>query len=264
MDEKTDPIKGILQTAAQEHMTLRRYNPSSDLAAFVEHYWIVRWDIQDGQSFETEIIPDPSVNIAVTSEQAEITGLVTGKFSYTISGNGVVLGIKFKPGGFYPFFKKPIDRLTNQKLALTTLFSVTRIKRLAADLEKSDHDLIASAEKLLRSKRPEEDPNIYAIEEIITQIQKDPTLTSVQAVCEKYELSERTLQHTFQRYVGIGLKWIISRYRLQDIVAQIDKGETDWATLAQDYGFSDQSHFIRDFKKIVGETPATYSKRKEK
>jgi AraC-like DNA-binding protein len=263
MNEKTTPVKGILHGKAAQHMTLKRYNPSPDLAHFVEHYWIVRWDVADGQAFETEIVSSPSVNIAVTSESADITGLVTGKFVYTIRGNGAVLGVKFKPGGFYPFFKKPIDRLTNQTVPLSTLYSVTRVKRLAAELGNPDAILVASAEKLLRSKRPEPDATVDAIEEIITQIQQDKTLTSVQAICEKYELSERTLQHAFQRYVGIGLKWIITRYRLQDVIDVIDAGATDWTTLAHDFGFSDQSHFIRDFKKIVGETPAQYSLRKE-
>lgn len=261
MHEKTDAVKGMLNTDAKKHMTLKRYHPSPDLAHFVEHFWIVRWDIADGAAFDTEIVSSPSVNIALTSDTAEITGLVTGKFTYTIKGNGAVLGIKFKPGGFYPFFKKPIDRLTNQIVPLTTMFSVTRIKKLTSDLHGPDQTLVDAAEKLLRSKRPEEDATIDAINEILSQIQQDKQLTTVQAVCEKNEVSERTMQHAFQRYVGIGLKWIITRYRLQDVIDDIDNGAKDWASLAQEYGFSDQSHFIRDFKKIVGETPAQYADR---
>ncbi len=261
MQEKLDPIKGVLATEAQKHMTLKRYLPSPELAHFIEHFWIVRWNIEDGKSFDTEIISSPSVNISITSESAVITGLVTGKFTYTIKGDGAVLGVKFKPGGFFPFYKKPVDRLTNQTLPLSTLYSVTRIRKVTAELASSDTVLVASAEKLLRSKHPEEDGNIGAIGDIISQIQKDTSLTSVQAVCDKFGISERTMQHTFQRYVGIGLKWIINRYRLQDVADAIDKGATDWAALAAEHGFADQSHFIRDFKKIIGETPAQYSQR---
>lgn len=264
MEEKTTAVKGILNTEATKHFTLKRYEPSPDLAPFVEGYWVVRWDIAEGDAFDTEILPAPSVNIAITSEAAEITGIVTGKFTYRLHGNGAVLGIKFKPGGFYPFYKKPVDRLTNQTLPLATLFTVTRVRKVSAELAGTDQQMVDAAEKLLRAKRPEEDVNVDAINEIISQIQQDKSLRTVQAVCEKYELSERTLQHVFQRYVGMGLKWIIVRYRLQDIANAIDHGETNWAKLAQDYGFADQSHFIRDFKKIVGETPAQYAERRTK
>jgi len=35
----------------------------------------------------------------------------------------------------------------------------------------------------------------------------------------------------------------------------------DWAALAQDLGYHDQSHFIRDFRAQVGATPAAYARR---
>ena len=261
MHEETDIIKSVLNSPANRRFTFKRYEPSEDLAPFIEHYWIIRWDMADGARFDIEILPYPSVHITITSEASEITGLVTGKFARTISGNGVVLGVKFKPGGFYPFYKKPIDRLTNQTTPLNSLFTVTRIKRVTAELDKSDRDMVTAFEKLLRAKRPEYDPNVDAIEAIISRIQHDKELTTVQAVCDVYGLSERTLQHTFQRYVGIGLKWIISRYRIQDIADAIESGEHNWTQLAQDYGFTDQPHFIRDFTKVVGETPAQYGQR---
>jgi AraC-like DNA-binding protein len=34
----------------------------------------------------------------------------------------------------------------------------------------------------------------------------------------------------------------------------------DFAALALDLGYSDQPHFIRDFKNLVGKTPADYHK----
>ncbi|MGF7229384.1 MAG: DUF6597 domain-containing transcriptional factor [Candidatus Saccharibacteria bacterium] len=261
MNQKLTSTKGILASTSTGHYTLKRYEPSKDLAHFIECFWIVRWDLKDGESFDTEILPFPNVNIAITSDTQEVTGIVTGKFTYTLRGNGTVLGVMFKPGGFYPFYRKPIDRLTNQTVKLGTLFSVTRLRRVLAELSASDEVLVEAAEKLLRTKKPERDPNIDAIESIIQYIQDNKDVRTVQAVSEHYEISERTMQHVFQQYVGIGLKWIISRYRLQDIAEAIHAGKTDWAAMAQEYGFTDQSHFIRDFKKVLGETPTQYAQR---
>jgi AraC-like DNA-binding protein len=35
----------------------------------------------------------------------------------------------------------------------------------------------------------------------------------------------------------------------------------DWADLALELGFADQAHFIGDFKKRIGRTPAEYARR---
>lgn len=254
--------KGILDsTNALNQFTLQRYDPSPALAPFVEQYWIVRWDLPAGESYTTELLPFPNVNIAITNTESMITGVTTSKYARTLSGRGVVVGAKFLPGGFEPFYKKPIERLTNQEVPLKTVFAAGRIKDMVSRLDQDDAPLVADLEKLLLTRRPERDDTIVAITAIIDAIKKDPTIRQVQTVCEQFEVSERTLQYSFKNYVGIGLKWIISRYRLQDVADAIDHGQTDWAALALAYGFSDQAHFIREFKKVTGETPLQYSKR---
>ncbi len=253
---------GILDSHnALQQYTLNRYEPTRALAAFVECYWIVRWDLPEGQSYETKILPFPSVNMAITDTESTLNGVVTSTYSRTLQGRGTVIGVKFLPGGFYPFYKKPIERLTNQVLPLKTVFPAARIKKITSQLDQPDAALISEVEKLLLTKRPEQDPTVGAIGQIISTVQDDPTLWQVQAVSEAFGVSERTIQYAFKNYVGMGLKSVISRYRMQDVANAIDKGEKDWAHLAQQHGFTDQPHFIREFKKVLGETPAQYSKR---
>ena len=59
--------------------------------------------------------------------------------------------------------------------------------------------------------------------------------------------------------MGVGPKWVLQRYRLQDAVAMIDAGEVDdLATLAAGLGWYDQAHFSRDFSQVVGTSPGRY------
>ena len=70
-------------------------------------------------------------------------------------------------------------------------------------------------------------------------------------------MSLRSLQRLFSCYVGVSPKWVIMRYRIHDAVEQIAAGQpSDWSRLAQDLRYCDQTHFIKDFKALVGKSPA--------
>ena len=92
-----------------------------------------------------------------------------------------------------------------------------------------------------------------------------PALDAVES--SLYEALERTgnrptraLQRLFGDYVGVSPKWVIKRYRLHEAVEQLAGGRPpEWSALAQNLGYFDQAHFIRDFKRLVGRTPADYA-----
>ena len=65
----------------------------------------------------------------------------------------------------------------------------------------------------------------------------------------------------FNDYVGVSPKWVIQRYRLQEAAERLAEGRaTSLETLALELGFFDQAHFCRDFKALVGRTPAEYAR----
>jgi len=65
----------------------------------------------------------------------------------------------------------------------------------------------------------------------------------------------------FDDYVGVSPKWVIQRYRLHEAAERIARGGVeDFADLALELGYADQAHFIRDFKKLVGRSPAEYAR----
>jgi AraC-like DNA-binding protein len=90
----------------------------------------------------------------------------------------------------------------------------------------------------------------------------DPPLPHDAHVEARHVVSARTLQRLFARYVGVGPKWVLARYRIHDAVTELDAGYTGpLADLAASLGWYDQAHFVRDFARLVGEPPDSYRRR---
>jgi transcriptional regulator GlxA family with amidase domain len=90
----------------------------------------------------------------------------------------------------------------------------------------------------------------------------DPSLVRVDQVAPAVGMSERTMQRRFRREIGIGPKWVLSRFRLQEAALALERDPgVDLAVLAPRLGFYDQAHLTNTFVTMLGETPAAYANR---
>jgi AraC-like DNA-binding protein len=260
--QRLDPPRGILTPSAGDS-TLRhsRHWPAPELAFFVEHYWIVHWDRRGHAPRVQQTLPHPSVHIVVEEGRSRLLGVMRGRFTRTLEGKGRVFGIKFKPGAFHPFFGKPVSELTDRSLHLTKVFGADgeRLEETILSLENIER-LIEVADDFIRARLPERDDTVELVQKIVEGILAEREITKVEEVVDRFGLSKRSLQRLFSRYVGVSPKWVIKRYRLHEAAERLARGEvTDWAQLALDLGYFDQPHFIRDFKAMVGRSPADYA-----
>ena len=122
-------------------------------------------------------------------------------------------------------------------------------------------EAIAVIEAFLRGRDPQPDETIARVAAIVEQTDADRTITRVEQLVDRFHIGKRNLQRLFSAYVGVSPKWVIQRYRLHEAADRAASGGAiDWADLALDLGYADQAHFIRDFKRLVGQTPAEYSR----
>ena len=260
--KKSSRHKGILDPVrAATRFDLSRYLPSPELAPFVEHHWTIHWDLRGQPPYISEVLPHSSINFAFTVERGWITGITTSMYTYEVKGTGSIIGTMFKPGGFYPFWKKNIATITDQEIDTVKVFPEADedFRYRLFDME-DDEAMVAKVEELLLSKKPRSDENLVLITSILEAVNTDKELRTVEMVTERFSVSERTVQYLFKKYVGVGLKWVLMRYRLLEAVelaAQLE--DLNWALVAADLGYSHQSHFVNDFKKLVGKAPEQYA-----
>lgn len=259
--------RGILQSeAGMRNFSLMRYEPAPELASLIEHYWVVRWDLRGQSPYEQTILSYPNINLSFEKTSSGlftgVYGVPSSKFTRFLQDEGTVLGVKFRSGGFYPFWKQPVSKLTDHILPFRDVFGIEATELEERIWAQEDGDQMARlAELYLLEHLPEKDERVELINRIVETAIHDREIVRVEDIASRFDISMRTLQRLFSRYVGVSPKWVIQRYRLQEAADRMEQGEiTDWPKLSQDLGYYDQAHFIKDFKALIGKSPEEYMK----
>jgi AraC-like DNA-binding protein len=259
---RTASEQGILYPdSARERFRLTRYAPAPDLAQFVERHWTVRWNLRGREPYVQQLLPHPCVNVVFEPGRARVYGVGVARSDRVLSGSGRAFATKFRPGAFHPFLPMPMWRLTGGSLAIGEAFGAAGEELAAAVLAAGeDRAQIALMEAFLRERAPERDEHLETIARSAALMLDEPGLTRVEDLTERLGVSTRTLQRLFRRYVGVSPKWMLQRYRLHEAAERLADGRaSDWARLALELGYFDQAHFIKDFKALVGASPAEYA-----
>ncbi|GAB3793328.1 helix-turn-helix domain-containing protein [Dyella agri] len=239
-----------------------RQTPAPALAACVEHYWCVRWDLRGHPPQLQETLPHPNVHLVAEHGEARVWGVHDGRYRRMLEGRETVFGVKFAAGGFHGFLRGPVGALANRSLPARDVFG-NGIDAIVPGLPACA-DIAAMAalvEPLLLAQLPPPDPLAAQARLLVARAASDRELLRAEQLAEHAGIGLRALQRLFRDYVGASPKWVIQRYRLHEAVAQLQAGHTlDWAGLALALGYYDQAHFIRDFRRLVGRAPADYAR----
>ncbi|MGV9556330.1 AraC family transcriptional regulator [Streptomyces sp. NPDC003522] len=251
--------RGIVDAAELlARVRFRRREPAPPLRPYLEHYWLIDWDLD--RPYASRVVPHPSVNLVFRrfgdrAPVAEVCGVGLGLFTQSLEGRGRVCGVQFRPGGFRPFAPgRPVSAWTGRRVRLP-----------AADpapvLAPADEDArVAALDAHLLALAPRPDPRADRAMALADRVRTDRTVRRVADLARAEGVSARLLQRLFAAYVGVGPKWVILRYRIHEALERAEtSADVDWPALAADLGYADQAHLVRDFKATVGVSPTVYA-----
>ena len=255
--------RGVLDLrSGRGRFDVTRTRPAPALAELVEHFWTVSWDLRGRDPHTQHTLPHPAVHLVAERDRSGVMGVLTGRFTRELHGQGRAFGIRFRPAGFHPFHGAPVATLTDRRVAVAEVFGPAG-DRLVADLlaAAGQERLVAAAEAFLLARLPAPDPNVARVNRVVDQIMADRDITRVGDVTDRSGIATRRLQRLFATYVGVTPKWVIRRARLHEAVERLDQGhQVDLVFLARELGYFDQAHFARDFRSAVGRPPAAYAR----
>jgi AraC-like DNA-binding protein len=162
----------------------------------------------------------------------------------------------------------PVDRLTDTAVPLTDTdgldgSALEQAVRTAIGDEPLDpahqQRAVGAVETALRGLLPVDEEG-RLVNAIVEHVEGDPRVQRVGQVCEKFAITERTLQRLTKSRLGLSPKWLVQRRRLHEAAELLRAGGgPDLARVAVELGYADQAHFSRDFRTATGLTPGQFA-----
>ncbi|MDQ6423460.1 helix-turn-helix transcriptional regulator [Paenibacillus sp. LHD-117] len=241
----------------------REYAPSARLAGHVACYWTV--DIQAGHGEQPHrILPDGCVDIIIDRRSPAsrnagfVAGLMTQYELLSFSETQSSFGIRFFSESAQSVLQVPLSSFIGHHVFLEEIWGAEGLL-MAEEILSADtvSEIITIADRnLLRILAAYDEASetlsmlgmkyIYAYKGSITTAD----------LAWKLSYSERHLRRVFERELGVSPKEMLGIVRFQSMLQELYNGTfSSLADLATKYGYYDQSHFIKSFKRYYGLLP---------
>jgi AraC-like DNA-binding protein len=259
-------------------MKLIAHKPLPPLSDFVEVVWLC--ESYDVPHQKERLLPDGSVELVINLAEDSIRvydphdpeksytipgSVVSGPrsefFVIDTAGEACTVGLHFKPGGAFPFFRVPVEEMTNESVALECLWGAAAVRlreRLLAASSSQAKLRVLECCLLEQLSKPLERHAAVAF-----AVNRLAAGASVSRVVEQTGFSQRRFIQLFSEEVGLTPKLFSRVSRFQKVIRTAHSvDEINWVQVALDCGYYDQPHFVHDFRSFAGITPSEYLLRK--
>ncbi|MEK7728203.1 MAG: helix-turn-helix transcriptional regulator [candidate division KSB1 bacterium] len=247
--------------------------PSPPLQRYLEAFWQLESSALLSNTPPEKILPDGCAEIVFNladpfqrfhdnaqierQPRAIFVGQMRQHITIAPTGKVQLFGIRFKPGGAYPFLQLPLSETVNQ------IIDAEVVRRdFVVELEERLHEARSFRERkrvaeqaLLRRTCQESD---HAVEALVARIIVSEGLRSVTELARDIGLSARQLERRFQTHVGLSPKILARIIRFQKVFKAREESSNGWSHVALSCGYYDQAHLIHDFKAFSGQNPSAF------
>lgn len=252
------------------------FETSEILKPYIYGYWAVKKENFD-TSLHHKILSDGCMGISInfkSSYNIKINNTVTKcEEKFIIDGptkfpsymsfkeDLEILGVRFKPAGSFVFFDEAIESFVDKTTAIKNSSS-WKIDLLYKKLEKCssvENRIVILEEFFIDKLNNSKKTNATWMFSLTEQIINKKGDVGISSLCEDFNISQRQLERKFKQELGLSPKLYIRIIRLQNAKGVLSSLSVDKLTnTAYNTGFSDQAHFIKEFKFFMNETPKSY------
>ena len=251
-----------------------KYKPSEHLSRYVVHYWVTT-GTSDAELF---VIPDSYPELlfsfdgkfSAQIEDSDFSGIragVFGQFSRscvlrTRTGSQTLM-VKLFPWTPSLLFDTPLYYL-NDRVTEAGELADSGFLRLAKRVNESDdvEAAINHIELFLLQRIYGGRQERMLLTSLVQEIFRLKGRVSIEELANQHGIGMRYLQQLFRDQVGLSPAFYRKQIRVKNMSLElVRKNIGGLSNFANDWGYSDLSHLIKDFKSIVRLSPSQYRKR---
>ena len=261
---------------------VREFKPSPKTNQFVDLYWEGSFNMDKDPEISQRVVPSGYIELIIhitdwhcdlfkngkwgQSPDYTLIGIYTKPYTVKFSDLVNTFGIRFKPDGFYNVFGVPVSEFKHTFDDMESLAG-REFREFCSRLRDIDNTSyrIMLAEKYLRKKVEETNIDFGYLNRAAEIIRKTKGFIKIEELAKKSFISMRQLEREFVNKIGITPKMYMRISRLNEVNRVLEsRRELKLTDVTYECGFSDQAHFIREFKNFTGETPKVFIKDKHK
>ena len=223
-------------------MPYTEIRPTDALAPWVECFWTRRDDAPSTEP--ARVLPDGCADLVfdLSGGDAQVVGTMTRPFVLEPGAQADFLGVRFRPGRAAAFLRIPLAELTDASVPLGDVWKNWDGRIDIASLEQ----------ELLRRLDPDRDRRVDAA---VARIASGAS--RIEDVAGEIGISRQHLSRQFLHHVGVTPKTFARVLRFRRLLEALGPN-VDWADLALEHGYYDQSHLIAEFRELAGATPTSF------
>ncbi len=247
------------------HLGFKRYLPHEYLRPWIQCYWVAQQYHLPNGGFTETLYPDGGSSLIFSFTQSPIPDV---NFNASRTASKILfqqhidcIGIRFNPGGAFKLFGANMSELIGSNHQ--TDFFDKNISLLQPQLSelKTVSARLMLIESWLLARARQQHVHVSFFDDFVRHFLHSDT--EFQTLIEQQPLSRRQLERRFQMEIGLSPAHLKQLHRVKRARQMIASNPCLQLTqVAQDCGFYDQAHFIRNFQKITGQTPGQYKQRK--
>ncbi len=176
------------------------------------------------------------------------------------------IGVRFNAAGAFTFLNTDIYKFKDSVFGLNSIHFLELdifYKKLKVATSVKDK-IIHIEDFLLKIIRNNKIKNSVWIFDFVQSIVLKKGNLKIEELCQKFNISKKDCERKFKKEIGFTPKEYARIIRIQYTKDAISSLNTKSLTsISYENGFFDQSHFIREFKFFMNETPKDYLIKKQ-
>lgn len=198
-----------------------------------------------------------SDNIAAPLHRFGITGLQTTSRMFSGNTYSSTVLIYFKPHGLRKFLNASPRDVQGLSVGMNNFCSQSTLATLYDQIDSMPAQAVAVVDQFLCQLFREDVDDDLLVKQSLNSILKSHGSLKVEEISREVFLSPRHFERRFSEHIGMTPKQFASIVRFQEALRRLRRIQ-NLTEVAFSLGYHDQSHFIKDFKRISGSSPGRF------